>query len=171
MIYVRLIRLLSFTILAFLLEACSYSFTGASVPPHLNSISIPIVKDRSGSAEPNLSTDFTNELIQKFLDDNNLDVADKTSADALLECTITSLQDRAETVSGKAETATERRLTLNVKVVYKDLIKKQTILDKNFSNYATYSTTEDAYQARLNAVTELIDILTDDILLGVVSNW
>lgn len=158
-------------ITAFVLYGCSYSFTGASVPKHLSSIAIPIAVDRSGSGEPDLSNNFTNELIQKFLDDNNLDVTDKTNANALLECSIVSLQDRPETVSGTSETATQRRITINIKVTYKDLIKKKTIFDKNFSNYSTYDTTLDPFSARKNAIQDAVEILAEDILLGVVSNW
>jgi hypothetical protein len=131
----------------------------------------PLVKDRSGSGEPNLGSDFTNELIQKFLDDNNLEVADRISADAILECSIFPFQDRAETISGSGETATQRRITMNVNVVYKDLVKKKTILDKKFTSYTTYSSTNDAFQARKDAIETTIDQLTEDILLGVVSNW
>lgn len=171
MIYINLIRGFSLILIAAIINSCSYSFTGASVPAHLKSIAIPLVKDRSGSGEPDMANDFTNELIQKFLDDNNLDVTDKGNADALLECSISSLQDRPETVSGAGETATQRRLTINVKVTYKDLVKKSTILDKNFSNYITYSTTGDTFQARRDAIQEAIELITEDILLGVVSNW
>lgn len=160
-------------ILIFQLSGCSYSFTGASVPPHLKTIAIPLVMDRSGSAEPNLSNDFTNDLIQKFIDDNNLEVTDKTNADALLECTITSIKDTPEVVAStqtQSEKATERRITINVKVVYKDLIKKQTILNKDFSNYSTYDAS-DFVEARGAAISETINNITEDILLAVVSNW
>ncbi len=171
MIYAKLKILLAFCILVVSIVGCSYSFTGASVPAHLSTIHIPLVKDRSGSGEPNLGNDFTNELIQKFLDDNNLEVTDKISADALLECSILPFQDRPETISGSGETATQRRITMNVKVVYKDLVKKKTIIDKNFTSYTTYSSTTDAFQARESAIEETINNLTEDILLGVVSNW
>ena len=164
-------KIFLFCLLPILIISCSYSFTGASVPSHLKTIHIPIVNDRSGSGEPNLSNDFTNELIQKFLDDNNLEVAAKTDADALLECSILPFQDRAETVSGTGETATQRRITLTVKVIYKELVKKTTIIDKNFSSYTTYDTTGDVFQARLDAIEATIENITEDILLGVVSNW
>ncbi len=171
MTYTNIFRIIIVVAIIISVNACSYSFTGASVPSHLKTIAIPLVKDRSGSGEPDMANEFTNELIQKFLDDNNLDVTDKRTADALLECSVSSLQDKLETVSGSGETATQRRLTINVKVLYKDLVKKNTILDKNFSNYVTYSTSGDTFQARKDAIQEVIELITEDILLGVVSNW
>lgn len=157
-----------------LLVGCSYSFTGASVPPHLQTIAIPMFADRSGSGEPNLSNDFTNELIQKFINDNNLEVTERVNADALLECTILSINDNPEAVSttaaGQAEKATLRRLTISVKVLYRDMIKKQTLIDKTFSNYTTYDAA-DFLTSRNNALTEAVELITEDILLAVVSNW
>jgi hypothetical protein len=80
-------------------SCCAYSFTGASVPEHLKTIAIPIADDRSGSGEPGLRENLTQKLIQKFIDDNTLQVAERTSANALLECTIISLSDAPAIVS------------------------------------------------------------------------
>lgn len=153
-----------------LITACSYSFTGASVPSHLETVAIPLFKDRSGSAEPNLDNVFTNELIDKFINDNTLSVIDKANADALLECTITSLRDTPEAVSGDTEKASLRRITINVKVKYQDLVMKETIFNKDFSNYATYDA-NNFTEERPVAIENAINLITEDILLGVVSNW
>jgi hypothetical protein len=150
--------------------ACSYSFTGASVPPHLETVAIPLFKDRSGSAEPNLDNVFTNELIDKFINDNTLSIIDKANADALLECTITSLRDTPEAVSGETEKASLRRITIKVKVKYTDLVMKETIFNKDFSNYATYDA-DNFSEERPVAIENAINLITEDILLGVVSNW
>ena len=157
----------SFTVAA---AACSYSFTGASVPSHLETVAIPLFKDRSGSAEPNLDNVFTNELIDKFINDNTLSVINKANADALLECTITSLRDTPEAVAGDTEKASLRRITITVKVKYRDLVMKETIFDKDFSNYATYNA-DKFTEERPVAIESAIDLITEDILLGVVSNW
>ena len=151
-------------------SACSYSFTGASVPSHLETIAIPLFQDRSGSAEPNLDNVFTNELIDKFLNDNTLSVINKANADALLECTITSLRDTPEAVSGDTEKASLRRITITVKVKYRDLVMKETIFNKDFSNYSTYNA-DNFSEERPAAIENAIDLITEDILLGVVSNW
>ena len=161
--------IISIILISFVL-GCSYSFTGSSVPPHLKTIAIPIVKDKSGSGEPSLSNDFTQKLTQEFIDDNSLYVVNSTTADAILSVTIISLQDRAEVVSGENEKATKRRITMNVKAVYKDLVMKKTIFDKNFSNYGIFETDNYA-ENRQAAIQIAIDNLTLDLLLAVVSDW
>ena len=148
---------------------CAYSFTGASVPKHIKSIAIPIANDRSGSGEPGLRENFTDQLTQKFIDDNTLQFADKSNANAVLECTITSLTD-APAVVAAGENVTSRRITITVQVVYRDLVKRKTIFDKSFSNYADYSANGSLSQ-RNEAISKAIDKITEDILLDTVSGW
>lgn len=165
----KLILLFVFPILVNL-SGCSYSFTGASVPEHLKTIAIPVGIDRSASGEPALGESFTNELIQKFIDDNTLRVTEKVKADALLECTITTLTDSPAVVSG-GENVTSRRINISVKAIYKDLVKRKTIFEKNFSNYGDYTNEGDIITVRNEAIATAIDKITEDILIGVVSNW
>ena len=160
------------------LIGCNYSFTGSSVPPHLKTIAVPSFIDRSGSGETDLSEKFTNNLIQKFTDDNSLQIADKANADAILECTVLPIQDAPSVVSNVAsvENVATRRITITVKVLYKDIVERKQVFDKNFSNYGEYDTEAadfggDLIAARSAAIDEAVELLTEDILLGVVSNW
>jgi len=153
-----------------LLQSCSYSFTGASVPSHLKTIAIPIFSDKSGSGEFDLNIKLSNQLIQKFIDDNTLLVSDRLNSDSILDGTIVTLSDAPSVVSG-GEKVTSRRITITVRAVYKDLVKKQTVFEKNFSNYGDYVVGGDITSVRKQAINSAIDKITEDILLGVVSNW
>lgn len=148
---------------------CVYSFTGASVPEHLKTIAIPIADDRSGGGEPGLREKITEVLTQKFIDDNTLQVTDKTSANAILECTIVSLADAPSIVTAGEQIAT-RRITISVSVVNKDLVKRKTIFEKTFSNYGDYPSGGSTDQRR-SAIEEAIEKITQDILLDTVSGW
>lgn len=150
-------------------SCCTYSFTGSSVPKHLKTIAIPTASDRSGSGIPGLRENLTQQLINKFIDDNSLQVTNRTKANAVIECTITSVTDAPSIVSA-GENVSQRRLTVNVHVVYKDLVKKVTVFDKNFSNYGDYEP-GGAVNKREDAAKKAIDNITEDILLAVVSGW
>ena len=152
------------------LHSCSYSFTGASVPSHLKTISIPTFSDKSGSGEFDLNRKLSSQLIQKFIDDNTLLVSDRLNSDSILEGTIVTLSDTPSVVSG-GEKVTSRRITITVRTVYKDLVKKQTVFEKNFSNYGDYVVGGDITLVRKQAIDSAIEKITEDILLGVVSNW
>jgi hypothetical protein len=148
---------------------CVYSFTGASVPQHLKTIAIPIAEDRSGSGEPGLKELLTDQLVQKFINDNTLQVTDKVNADALLECVILPLSD-APVIVAAGENVEARRITINVQVTYKDLVKRKTIFDKKFSNYGDYPSGGSISQRR-DAIQSAVDKITEDILLDTVSGW
>jgi hypothetical protein len=149
-------------------EACfSYSFTGAAVPPHLETIAIPIVDDRSGSGEPGLRELLTDQLTTKFISDNTLQVAERSTANSILECVITSVSDAPAIVSA-GENVSQRRITINVQVSFKDLVKRKNVFDKSFSNYADYN---GEVSSRKEAIEEAIDKITEDILLDTVSGW
>lgn len=164
---------IGFVFLLVITAACSYSFTGASIPQHLESIAIPLFDDRSASGEPNLREDFTNQLITKFIDDNSLQVRERVNADAVLDGTVLSLVDAPASVGaqGGNDEITSRRITLTVRVIYKDFVKKTTIFEQSFSNYADYVNEGDITSFRNEAIQKAIDKITEDILLAVVSNW
>ncbi len=148
---------------------CTYSFTGSSVPEHLQTVAIPIAIDRSGSGIPLLKEKLTDELIRKFIDDNSLQVTSRSKADAVIECTILPVKDVPAIVTA-GENVSQRRLTITVKVVYTDLVKRKKIFEKNFSNYGDYEP-GNADNDRVNAINTAIDKITEDILLAVVSGW
>ena len=151
-------------------EGCGvYSFTGASVPEHIKTISIPIADDRSGAGEPNLRETLTQTLIQKFIDDNTLRVSERNNANAVLECTITGFSDAPSIVSA-GENVTSRRITISVLVTYRDLVEKKNIFEKTFTNYGDYDP-QGSITDRTNAVTTAVDKISDDILLDTVSGW
>jgi hypothetical protein len=150
-------------------SGCPYSFTGASVPPHLKTIAIPYADDRSGAGEPSLRDLLTQMLTQKFINDNNLKITDRSSADAVLECIITGFNDAPAIVSS-GENVTTRRITITVQVSYKDLVKRKTIYEKQFSNYGDYDPSK-GFDDRNNAISTAIDKISDDILLDTVSGW
>ena len=163
------VLLFVFTLFVILFFGCSYSFTGASVPEHLNTVYIPICGDQSNSGEPTLRDDFTNELIKKFRDDNSLQVTDGKDADAIVECVILSISEMNSMITGN-ETVKTNKITLNVKVVYKDLVKKTNIFDQNFTNYGDY-VPGTGINDRQPAIETALDKISEDILLAAVSGW
>jgi hypothetical protein len=163
-----LLLLVGFSVLNFT-GCCGYSFTGASVPPHLKTIAIPIAEDRSGSGEPGLRELFTEKITRFFIEDNSLEVAERTNADAIVECSIISLTSGPAVITG-GETVSSLRITVGVKAVYRDLVERRTIFDKNFSNYGDYSASG-TFEDRRAAIESALDKIAEDILLETVSGW
>lgn len=156
------------TILISLLDGC-YSFTGASVQPHLKTIAIPLFDDQSGSGKAGLRENLTNRLIEKFRQDNNLQISDKSTADAILEGNIISVTDQPQVLAA-GETVTKSRITITVKVAFQDKILKKKIWEKQFSQWADYALGDGSseFEASITSVNEK---LAEDILLETVSGW
>jgi hypothetical protein len=146
-----------------------YSFTGASVPPHLKTIAIPLMDDQSGSGEPNLREKLTRVLTEQFIRDNSLEIADKTTADSVIEGVILSAPDAILSVAS-GERVNKRRVTLSVKVVYHDMKLRKKVYEKTFSNTGDYDSGA-GFAAKQAALDEAIRKISEDILLETVSGW
>ena len=167
----RIIKYLSLLMISgIMIFGCSYSFTGASLPPHIKTIYIQPFADKSGSGEPFLSDNLTNELISLFVDDGNLTIVTSGNADSKLSGSISQLKDRAETITG--ENITARKVTIRVKAVYMDLVKRKKVFDKTFTAFSNYdNSASDITQARNDAINDALNQIAEDITLAVIARW
>lgn len=156
--------------LAMSVAGCAYSFTGASVPPHLTTIAIPLVDDQSGFGEPGLRELFTYQLTNLFINDNSLEVADRNRADSILEGAITSVSD-APAMIQQGEQVSKRRITVNARFAFQDMKLRKKVWEKTFSNWGDYESGGGGASQRQAGLQEAIRKLTEDILLETVSGW
>lgn len=170
--YIRLISLLMLNLFLLLLLAvsCNYSFKGASPPEGIRTVFIPTIIDVSGFGAANLAEDMTLLLKNKFIKDNTLEYADKTSADGMLSCTIKSITDEALVVS-EGEQVSKRKITININVEFQNLKKQKNIWVKDFSNWGEYESSTGGFSQRDLGISSASEKITDDILLEVISNW
>lgn len=157
-------------ILTGIVSSCSYSFKGASPPEGIKTIYIPTILDQSGFGLPTLPEEMTTLLKNKFINDNTLEYADKTQADGMIECIVTSIRDEAQVVTGN-EQVSRRKVTIVVSVDFSNLKKKKSIWKKDFSNWGEYDSSTGGFSKRDEGVRLAIDKITDDILIDVISNW
>ncbi len=150
------------------LSGCIYSFTGSSVPPHMKTISIPLMQDQSGFGEPNLKEELTKKLTDLFINDNTLSIADRSTADAIIEGTVVAVSD-APIVIEKGEKVDSRRITISTRITLQDLQLRKMMWEKDFANWGDYKTGN--FEERQKAITEALRKISEDILLQTVSNW
>jgi len=154
---------------AFLLAGCFYSFTGSSVPPHLKTLVITLFDDQTGSAEPTLRESFTNRLIERFRQDNSLEVTDQPAADCSLDGALSTFSDQPTVVTA-GESVQKARITIGVRAQFRDQKLKKTVYEKTFTEWGEYDIGADP-AARNEALATALDKLTEDILLETVSGW
>ncbi len=144
-----------------------YSFQGSSLPSHIKSIAVPLFKDQSGFGEPSVREDMTSELINLFIKESNLEIEDKTTANAMLECSIVSVNVNPSVVS-PGEQVTSQRVTVNVRVIYTDFVLQKKVWERDFSQWGDY---EQNSETRNDGITRAIKKITEDIFTETISNW
>lgn len=175
MINIKNIRLksllmLKLFLLLLLVNSCNYSFKGSSAPDGIKTIFIPTIIDESGFGSANLSEDMTLLLKNKFIKDNTLEYADKTSADGMLSCVIKSVKDEPLVIS-EGEQVSKRKITISINTEFQNLKKQKNIWVKDFSNWGEYESSSGGFSQRDLGISSASDKITDDILLEVISNW
>ncbi len=154
---------------AALIAGCAYSFKGGSVPAHLKTVSIPLAQDQSGYGDPALRDQLTQQLVDRFTNDNTLQVTDGRTADSIIRSVVTNVKDAASAVQA-GEQVTARRISVTVHVTFEDLKLRKKIWEKDFSNWGDYPSGGGPTQ-RNDGVKEAIRKLTEDVLNETVAQW
>jgi len=148
---------------------CTYSFKGGAVPAHLSTVAIPILSDVSGYGDPVLRDSLTIRLTNAFIADGSLELADRGTADAVLEGTIMEIRDAPNVLQGGEQVA-QRRITVRVNMTFNDLKLRKEVWKKDFTSYGDYPSGGGLTQ-RQEGISEALRKLTEDILNETVAGW
>ncbi len=163
-------KLLTILAAALCLGACGiYSFSGTSIQPDVNSITINLFEYRAMRVNPALSNDLTEALRTQFRRMTRLEQVEM-DGDMELSGEITGYDIAAAAVTAD-EVAARNKLTVTVKVSFTDKKHPEEDFEKSFSSYAEYdsSNTIDAVESSLCA--EIIEKLVEDIFNAAVAQW
>ena len=119
---------------------CWYYSLAGSIPPHIDSLAIPIVENQT--AEFGMSEFVTKNLLSKFTDENILRITDQSQASSILRGTITRVSDAPYTFT-KQEAVTEYRFTVHMKVEWYDVKNSKNLIEKSFSGWGAYGLSGD----------------------------
>ena len=154
------------------LSGCTvYSFSGASIPSNLETISVPIAQDNTSSPVNRLGADLTDLLTDRFVDRTSLSLTtDNAGADAFLTARIQRYTNEPTGVSGD-ERATTNQVTIRVQVRYVDQTKDEELLSQTFSGSANYNPVEAGLDGERQAIQNALENVADDIFSTATSNW
>ena len=119
----------------FLCLDCGYYSLAGSIPPHIRSISIPLLDNQT--AEFGISEGITDNLLEKFTDENILRVVDVENSDSILNGSIVMAEDVPYTYS-KQEVVGEYRFTIAIDVEWIDVSNDMVLLEKRFKGWGAY---------------------------------
>lgn len=171
-------RLRSWSVLGLLIafavsvSGCSfYSFSGATIPSHLETIAIPLAEDNTASPSNTLGRDLTAHLTDRFVDRTNLSLTtNDADADALLTARIEQYSNQPTGVSGD-ERATTNQVSIRVQVRYVDQTQDEELLSQSFTGSGEYDPSESGLSGELEALQAALDRVADDIFSTATSNW
>ena len=126
-------------ILPFFTNCIFYSMAGA-IPPHINSISIPMVENQT--VEFGISEAVTDNLINQFLESNILLLDEENNADSILKGKIVRVNDAPYTYT-KEESVTEYRFTITMDLEWFDVKEDKVIIKKQYSGFGAYGLSGD----------------------------
>ena len=154
-----------------LLSGCAYySFSGASIPPHLTTIAIPLAEDNSVSPLTILDETLTELLVDRFVRQTRLTlVEDEAEADLLLTARIDRYTNAPTSVTGQ-ERAQFNRVSLSVSVRYYNRVDDET-LERSFSNFDDYDPLAGGLEAEEAAALSALENIADDLFTAATSNW
>lgn len=154
---------------AWLVQGCSYSFTGASISPSVKSISVSYLPNNALLVQPTLSRKLTEAIRDKFTSQSNLALVG-SKGDLNIEGEITGYTTEPVAITGDQQAALQRlKITVNIRFTNKQDPTQD--FETSFSRYQDYNS-----QQRLADVEEsLIDIingeLAQDVFNKAVVNW
>ena len=147
----------------------SYSFSGTSIQPDVNTITINYIEYRALRVNPSLSNDLTEAIRNQFRRMTRLEQVDR-DGDMEISGEVTGYDISAAAVTAN-EVAARNKLTVTVKISFSDKKHPEEDFDKTFSAYAEYDSTNtlDAVESSLCA--EIIEKLVEDIFNASVAQW
>lgn len=147
-----------------------YSFSGTSIQPDVQTVTINFFEYRALRVNPMLSTDLTEALKTQFRRLTRL-AQREVDGDIEISGEVVGYDVRASSVSAD-EVAAQNRLTVTVKIKFENKKYPEDNFDnKTFSAYADFDATLllDAVESRL--CKEIIDKLVEDIFNATVAQW
>jgi outer membrane lipopolysaccharide assembly protein LptE/RlpB len=152
--------------------SCAYSVRTTSLAPHLKTVAIPVFEN--GTTEYTLEQEITEAVIARFVSNNALRVVDERSANAVIRGRVTQYRNAVFGFSEQTR-AQEYRVTIEVDVRFKDLVKNREVWAEpkmvKTANYYVQDVPGQAARTEQDGRKEAIQKIADEILSRTVEGW
>ncbi|MDC0249707.1 LPS assembly lipoprotein LptE [Flavobacteriales bacterium] len=157
-------------ILSICISSCGiYSFTGASIPAKAKTISVQYFNNKSATVQPTLSQVFTERLKDIFLEQTNLTLIEQ-EGDLEFSGYISKYEIKPMAIKAN-ETAGKNRLTISVKVIYKNSLDSENNFEQIFNRYYDYDSGENIADIESTLIEGITNELAEDVFNKAFVNW
>lgn len=148
--------------------ACGpYSFSGSG-NPNIKTVAVPVFNDQT--AEFGIKEQLTNTIIELFTRDNNLKIADRRTADSIVNGTLLRVVEQAG-VYTKSEQVQEIRVTLTVHIKYEEVKKRKVIWEEDLTQFGTYTPGDASSGDRQSAISQAVAKIAEEVINKSVTGW
>ncbi|MBR4772314.1 MAG: LptE family protein [Bacteroidales bacterium] len=167
----KAICILTLAICAAVLSSCGiYSFSGTSIKPDVETITIEPVVNNALKVNPTLANSFTEALKDKFKKLTSLKDVEE-DGDLQLIVTIESYDVRAQAVTAN-EVAAQNRLTVTAKATFINVLHpEESFENKQFAAYQDYNSELSLDSVEAALCDDILDTLVEDIFNASVAQW
>jgi len=160
-----------YLILSIFFPSCKagYSFTGASISPDVKTFTVKFFTKTAALGPATMSQKFTERLKDKFISQTNLLHTDK-NGDLIFEGSIINYMISPIAIQSN-ELAAQNRLTITVSVKFTNLKDEKQNFETNFTHYKDYSSIENLAAIEDGLISDIYDLILDDIFNKAVINW
>ena len=153
----------------FLTQSCGiYSFSGASIPANMKTVSIQFFENNAPLVVPYLSQQFTEALKARVRDQSRLSIV-RDNGDGNFEGRITDYSIKPVAVTGN-ERAESTRLSITVSVKFTNNLDNQLSFEQSFTRFKEMPGSNiQAQEASL--IADINKQLTEDIFNRAFANW
>lgn len=167
----RIVNIITIAIIGLIVSACSINVTmsGASIPENINNFSVQYFDNRAPLINPLLSQNFTEGLKDRITNESRLELVNGTG-DVDFSGEITGYSVRPMAIQADAVSA-ETRLTMTVKVRYKNYKDPKLNWESNFSAFRDFESSQNINAVEADLTTEMIEELTENIFNKAFADW
>ncbi len=158
-------------ILSIYLVSCSIRFTlkGSSVPDNLETFTVEYFENRAPLINPTLSQNFTESLKDRITNESRLSLLER-NGDISFSGEINGYSIRPMAIQADAVSA-ETRLTVSVKVRYRNFKNPKDNWESTFSAYEDFPSEQNINDVESELTELIIDQITEDIFNKAFSDW
>ncbi len=146
-----------------------YSFTGASIPPNIKTITIKSFTNQSENANAVVSIELTDLLKDKFISETNLNLMD-FGGDMEFSGVVTGYSIRGQASTADQTTAINR-LTIAVKVDCRNNLNEKENWTQTFTRYDDFDSDLNLAEVEPQLVRSINQQIAEDIFNKAFVNW
>ncbi len=157
-------------LLMFIMAACGiYKFNDTSIAPDVHTVSVYTIENKAMKVNPTLSNTLTVALQDQYRKLTKLEMVED-GGDLEVSGFIVSYDVNPTAVTSQ-EIASQNRLTVTVKITFKNNKHPEEDFEKSFAAFQDFDSNLSLDSVEAQLVDEIVEILVDDIFNATVANW